>query len=157
RFAAYGWHTQSVENGSDLDAVDKALANARQAVDRPSLIAVRTIIGFGAPHKQGTFHAHGSPLGPDEVKAAKVNLGWPLEPTFFVPEAVRDHFRAAVDDGARRESDWRRRLAAYQAAFPELGAELARRLAGELPPGWEAALPSFPADPKGVATRKAGE
>jgi transketolase len=157
RFAAYGWHTQSIENGTDLDAVDKALHNARQAVDRPSLIVVRTIIGFGAPHKQGTFHAHGSPLGPDEVKAAKQNLGWPLEPLFYVPDAVRAHFRSAVDQGARSEADWRRRLTAYQSAFPDLGAELARRLAGELPAGWDRELPSFPADPKGVATRKAGE
>ncbi|MBF8288142.1 MAG: tktA, partial [Candidatus Rokubacteria bacterium] len=97
RFAAYGWHVQAVENGNDLGAVDKALRAARQIGDRPSLIAVRTVIGYGAPHKQGTFHVHGSPLGPDEVKAAKENLGWPVEPPFLVPGDVRAHFRAAVE------------------------------------------------------------
>ena len=157
RYAAYGWHTQAVADGNDLDAVDKALRAAREVRDRPSLISVRTVIGFGSPHKQGTFHVHGSPLGPDEVKAAKQNLGWPLEPAFLIPDAARAHFRAAVARGAQAEDDWRRRLAAYRAAFPELGAELERRLAGTLPAGWDAAVPTFPADAKGVATRKASE
>ncbi|PYO52103.1 MAG: transketolase, partial [Candidatus Rokuibacteriota bacterium] len=157
RFAAYGWHIQSVENGNDLGAVDKALRDAQHVTDRPSLIVVRTIIGYGAPHKQGTFHVHGSPLGPDEVKAAKQNLGWPVEPPFLIPDEARVHFRAALERGAGWEADWRRRLAAYQAAFPDSGAELMRRLAGELPAGWDSDLPDFPADPKGVATRKASE
>jgi transketolase len=157
RFAAYGWHTQSVEDGNDLEAVDKALRGAQQMTDRPSLIVVRTIIGYGAPHKQGTFHVHGNPLGPDEVKAAKQNLGWPVEPPFLIPDEVRVHFRAALERGATWQGDWRRRLAAYRAAFPDPGAELERRLAGELPAGWDSELPSFAADPKGVATRKASE
>jgi transketolase len=157
RFAAYGWHVQMIENGNDLGAVDKALQNARQVGDRPSLIAVRTIIGYGAPHKQGTFHVHGSPLGPDEVKAAKETLGWPLDPPFLIPDDVRAHFRAAVELGAQQQEDWRRRFAAYQDAFPDLAAELTRRIAGALPAGWDAELPLFAADAKGLATRKASE
>jgi len=157
RFASYGWHVQSVADGNNLAAVDQALRNAQGVVDRPSLILARTILGFGAPHKQGTFHAHGSPLGVDEVRAAKQNLGWPLEPAFLIPDEVRAHFGLAVERGKAQEQDWRRRRSAYEAAFPELGAELARRLAGELPPGWDAKLPLFPADSKGLATRKASE
>ncbi len=157
RYAAYGWHVQSVENGNELGAVDKALRAAQQVSDRPSFIAVRTVIGYGAPHKQGTFHVHGSPLGPDEVKAAKENLGWPLEPAFLIPNDVGAHFRGAKERGARQQDEWRKRLAAYQTAFPDLAAELTRRLAGALPDGWDKDLPSFKADPKGVATRKASE
>jgi transketolase len=157
RYAAYGWHVQSVENGNDLGAVDKALRAAQQVSDRPSFISVRTIIGYGAPHKQGTFHVHGSPLGPEEVKAAKENLGWPLEPAFLIPDDVAAHFRGAKERGAQQQGEWRKRLAAYQAAFPDLAAELTRRLAGALPDGWDADLPAFKADPKGVATRKASE
>jgi len=157
RFASYGWHVQSVRDGNDLAAVEKALRDAQGTVERPSLIAVRTILGFGAPHKQGTFQAHGSPLGVDEVRAAKENLGWPVEPPFFIPETVAEHFRSAVERGRALEQDWRRRLSAYEAAFPELGSELTRRLAGELPRGWDADPPVFPPDPKGLATRKASE
>jgi transketolase len=157
RFASYGWHVQSVDDGNDPVAVDKALRDAQGTVERPSLIAVRTILGFGAPHKQGTFQAHGSPLGADEVRAAKENLGWPVEPAFFIPEEVGAHFRSAVERGQALEQDWRRRLSAYGATFQELGSELTRRLAGELPRGWDADPPVFPADPKGLATRKASE
>ena len=157
RFAAYGWHVQAVDNGNDQGAVDKALRDAQQVADQPSLIAVRTIIGYGAPHKQGTFHVHGSPLGPDEVKAAKENLGWPLDPPFLIPDDVSAHFRAAVERGSKEQDDWRRRLAAYQAAFPDLAAELTRRMAGALPAAWDTDLPAFAADPKGLATRKASE
>src|SRR5213593_2168496 len=157
RFASYGWHVQSVDDGNDLVAVDKALRDAQGTVERPSLIAVRTILGFGAPHKQGTFQAHGSPLGADEVRAAKENLGWPVEPAFFIPDEVGAHFRSAVERGRALEQDWRRRVSAYGVTFQELGSELTRRLAGELPRGWDADPPVFPADPKGLATRKASE
>ena len=157
RYAAYGWHVQSVENGNDLGAVDKALRAAQQVSDRPSFISVRTIIGYGAPHKQGTFHAHGNPLGPEEVKAAKENLGWPLEPAFLIPDDVAAHFRSARERGTQQQDEWRKRLAAYQVAFPDLAAELTRRLAGALPDGWDKDLPAFKADPKGLATRKASE
>ncbi len=157
RFASYGWHVQSVEDGNDLAAVDKALRVAQETGERPSLLVVRTIIGFGAPHKQGTFQAHGSPLGPDEVRAAKQNLDWPVEPAFLIPDEVRSNVRSAIERGKVLEQDWRRRLSAYQAAFPELGSELARRLAGELPPRWDTDLPVFSVDSKGLATRKASE
>ena len=157
RFAAYGWHVQHIGDGNDLMAVETALREAQQVADRPSLLIVRTTIGFGAPHKQGTFHAHGSPLGADEVRAAKQNLGWPVEPAFFIPDEARVHFRAAVERGARLEEQWRHRLDAYVAAFPDLGLKLTWRLAGDLPPGWDADLPTFVSDPKGLATRKASE
>jgi transketolase len=157
RFAAYGWHVQRVDDGNDLIAVDKSLRDAQQVADHPSLIVVRTIIGFGAPHKQGTFHAHGSPLGPEEVQAAKENLGWPLEPRFYIPNEARALFRPAVERGQALEDEWRQRLSAYVAAFPGPGADLMRRIEGKLPRGWDADLPIFPADAKGIATRKASE
>jgi len=157
RYASYGWHVQPVEDGNDLAAVEKALADAVGVADRPSLISVRTILGYGAPHKQGTYQAHGSPLGPDEVRAAKQNLGWPLEPAFLIPEEALTHFRSAVERGKTLEQDWVRRRSAYEASFPDLGAELARRVAGTLPSGWDADLPVFSTDAKGLATRKASE
>jgi transketolase len=157
RFAAYGWHVRRVGDGNDLTAVDTALREAQQVGDQPSLLMVRTIIGFGAPHKQGTFHAHGAPLGADEVRAAKQNLGWPVEPTFLIPDEARGHFRSALERGAGWEEEWRHRLEAYVAAFPNLGVKLMRRFTGDLPPGWDADLPTFVSDPKGLATRKASE
>jgi transketolase len=114
------------------------------------------VIGYGAPHKQNTFEAHGSPLGPDELRAAKDNLGWPREPAFLVPPEV-EALPTAVARGQALERDWDARLRAYRAAHPDLAAELTRRLAGELPDGWDADLPGFEADAKGIATRKASE
>jgi transketolase len=157
RFEAYGWHVQVVEDGNDLAAIDAACAAAAAETERPSLIRVRSIIGFGAPHKQNTFEAHGSPLGPDELRAAKENLGWPVEPSFLVPPDVEAHFRTAVAKGALREREWNAKLDAYRAAHPELAAELERRIAGTLPAGWADGLPTFPASEKGEATRKASE
>ncbi len=152
RFNAYGWHTQAVEDGNDLDAVDRAIQVAK-GDPRPSLIACRTHIGFGAPHKQDTSKAHGEPLGDEELNAAKQNLGWPIEPRFLVPEDVLAFFRQAVEKGQQVEAAWDRKLAEFVASKPELGKMLERRLAGRLPEGWESALPVFPADPKGMATR----
>jgi transketolase len=157
RFAAYGWHVQHVADGNDLAALDAAIQAARAEAARPSLIGMRTTIGFGAPHKQNTFEAHGSPLGPDEVRAAKANLGWPAEPAFWVPPEAEARFRTAVARGDGEVRAWRERLTAYGDAFPAEAAELRRRLAGQLPSGWDATLPTFPADAKGVATRKASE
>lgn len=153
RFEAYGWHTQSVEDGNDLDAIDRALGAAREERERPSLIIVRTHIGYGSPHKQDTFAAHGSPLGKEEVKLTKENLGWPLEPPFYVPEDVARHFHLALDRGARAQAEWNVKLAAYEKDEPELARELRLRIEGTLPAGWEAGIPRFPADPKGMATR----
>jgi len=155
RFEGYGWRVQRVADGNDAEAVGQAIAAAVEAADRPSLLLVRTTIGYGAPHKQNTFEVHGSPLGADELRATKENLGWPLEPAFRVPEDVSRHFREAIARGREQESAWSARFAAYGKAFPERAAELRRRIAGQLPETWTTALPSFPADPKGLATRKA--
>ena len=152
RFEAYGWQVLMVEDGNDLAAIEAALSAARSDTQRPTLIRVHTIIGFGAPHKQNTFEAHGSPLGPDEVKAAKENLDWPVEPPFFVPTEALDHFRQAIETGKAQQAAWQTRLDAYAAAYPELAAEFAHVLQGELPAGWNKDLPVFPAG-KGQATR----
>lgn len=152
RFAAYGWHVQSVADGTDLEAIDQAV-RAAKADPRPSLIAVRNIIGYGAPTRQGTAKAHGEPLGDEELNAAKVNLGWPVEPRFYIPEEVLGYYRGAVGRGLKLEDEWKARLEAYCRSFPDAGRELTRRLKGEFPADWQAALPSFPADPKGMATR----
>jgi transketolase len=156
RFEAYGWHTQSIPDGNDLEAIDRALRAARQERTRPSLILVRTHLGYGSPHKQDTFEAHGSPLGVDEVRATKENLGWPVEPPFRVPEEVRAHFRSVAERGARAEAEWHNRFVAYEKAFPELARELRGRMQGKLPAGWDADIPVFPSDAKGLATRAAG-
>jgi transketolase len=157
RYAAYGWQVQHVADGNDLDAIERAIKVAQSVPNQPSLIAVRTIIGYGAPHKENTFEVHGSPLGPDEVLAAKKNLGWPTEPAFLLPGEALEHFRQALTSGADLQSAWQARLDAYGQAFPELAAEFNRRAAGDLPEGWDTNLPTFPADPKGLATRKAGQ
>lgn len=157
RFAAYGWHVDRVDDGNDLDGIERAITNARREVRRPSIILVRTEIGYGAPHKAGTFEAHGSPLGSEEVKGAKRALGWPNDPAFYVPKEVLAHLRRALDDGKAAHVRWNERMTSYARAFPELAAELGRRIAAELPAGWVAELPSFEADEKGLATRKASE
>lgn len=154
RFQAYGWHTLQVPDGNDVDAIDRAI-QAAKADPRPSLIAVRTIIGYGAPNRQGTAKAHGEPLGDDELRLAKENLGWPVEPRFYIPDDVLAHFRQAIPRGAEFQAEWQARFDAYRAQFPERAAELARRLRGELPQGWDENLPVFPADPKGMASRAA--
>jgi transketolase len=154
RFEAYGWHVQSVENGNDLDAIDRALARAKED-PRPSLIAVRTRIGYGLPNKEGTAEAHGEPPGDEELLGAKRKLGWPLEPRFFVPDGVLEHFRQAVERGQAWESEWQEKMARYQDEFPDLARELKRRMEGELTEGWDQDLPEFQADPKGMATRVA--
>ncbi|HAZ27169.1 TPA: transketolase [Candidatus Acetothermia bacterium] len=157
RFAAYGWHTSEVSDGNDLAALDRAIAAAKSEAGRPSLIAVRTVIGYGAPTKGGTFHAHGSPLGDAELRATKRRLGWPEEPLFFVPEDVRAHFRSAAARGEGQQAAWNELLRRYAAEHPELAQDLARRLRGELPPGWDTDLPSFSAGGKATSTRKASE
>ena len=157
RFGAYGWHVQRVSDGNDVDAVHQALLAAQAVTGQPSLICVRTHIGFGAPHKQDTFEAHGSPLGPEELKAAKEKMGWPAEAMFIIPDDALQEFRAALPRGQEQEAAWTKKLAAYERAFPDLAREFARRMKGDLPAGWDADLPAFAADPKGLATRKASE
>src|SRR4026208_1040027 len=127
RFEAYGWHVQRLDDGNDLEAVDAAIRAAK--VDpRPSLICVRTTIGYGAPKKQGTSKAHGEALGDEELNAAKQNLGWPLEPRFLIPGDVLEFYREAVERGGQIETEWMKRFNAYKQAYPEPGAELERRL-----------------------------
>jgi transketolase len=155
RFEAYGWQTVVVDDGNDLQAIDAALAAACADTARPSLVAVRTHLGFGSP-EQDSFKAHGSPLGAADVKKTKETLGWPVEPAFHVPAAALAHLRAALGRGESAEGDWNARMAAYAQAFPELARELQGRLRDELPDGWDADIPVFAADPKGMATRVAG-
>ncbi|HEV2679363.1 MAG TPA: transketolase [Rhodanobacter sp.] len=155
RFEAYGWHTQSVDDGNDLAAIGQALDNARAETRRPSLILVRTHLGYGSPNRQDTYKAHGSPLGEEEVRLTKQNLGWPTEPAFYIPEPAQAHFRRALEQGQRSETEWNTRFSAYMQAFPELAEELLTATRGELPPGWDRDIPLFPADAKGIATRVA--
>jgi len=155
RFDAYGWHTKSVDDGNDLNAIEQAIREAQAEVDRPSLILVRTHIGYGSPHKQDTFEVHGSPLGEEEDKLTKQNLGWSLEPPFYVPQDALDHFRQALEKGKRDEAEWRERFSEYEKAFPDTAAELKQMLRAELLKDWDKDIPSFPADEKGIATRVA--
>ena len=155
RFESYGWHVDRVADGNDLGALDAAITAARRTTDRPSLILVRTHIAYGSPHKQDTPEAHGAPLGEEEVKLTKQNLGWPSLEPFFVPDEALRQWRQAGERGARLEAEWRDSYDSYQRAFPELASELERRLAGRLPEGWDADLPVFtPKDAQ--ATRAAG-
>ncbi|MFC5527700.1 transketolase [Rhodanobacter ginsengisoli] len=154
RFEAYGWQTIKVDDGNDLAAIDAAVEAARADTARPSLILVRTHIGYGSP-EQDSFKAHGSPLGVEDVKKTKQKLGWPVEPDFLLPKPALDHFHEALERGARAQREWNGRLDGYANAFPELAQELQGRLRGELPPGWDADIPVFPADARGIATRVA--
>jgi transketolase len=155
RFDSYGWHTQRVEDGNDVAAIAAAIEAARKD-DRPSLIAVRTHIGFGAPTKQDTQKAHGAPLGPDEVRGAKLAYGWDPDKSFFVPDEALALYRAAVPAGQKLVAEWNDKLAAYAKEYPAEAAELSRRLACRLPAGWDAGLKVYPVG-DGPATRKAGQ
>jgi transketolase len=157
RFRAYGWQVIAVADGTDVAALDRAIATARQTADRPSLLRIRTCIGYGAPTKADTFEAHGSPLGVEELRSAKLRLGWPTEPAFWVPPEALAVFRAAQGRGHDRHRAWDGTFARYADAHPALAAEFRRRMAGRLAVGWDDDLPGFAADTKGIATRKAGE
>lgn len=155
RFQAYGWHTLVVDDGNDLNAIHAALDAAQAESTRPSLILVRTHIGFGSP-EQDSFKAHGSALGVKDVKRTKQTLGWPLDPPFLVPAPALAHFRRALEQGKKAEADWDARWCAYAKAFPDLADELNVRLRGDLPAGWDADIPVFATDDKGMASRVAG-
>ena len=155
RFQAYGWQTITIDDGNDVEAIDKAIQQARQEPRHPSLILLRTHLGYGSPNKQDTYEAHGSPLGEDEVRLTKENLGWPVEPPFYVPEDALKHFREAVDSGARAEKDWEDLFSRYTQQYPDLAKELRTLIDKQLPQDWDKDLPNFPADPKGVSTRVA--
>jgi transketolase len=154
RFESYGWHTQSVKDGNDVEAINLALEAARSETKRPSLILVRTHLGFGSP-KQDSFEAHGSPLGVEDVKLTKLKLGWPVEPLFHIPPEALAHFRETLPRGEKLESEWQDGLSRYAAKHPDLAREFVAAMRGELPAGWDADIPVFPADPKGMKTRVA--
>jgi transketolase len=144
---------QRVEQSNDIGVIAEALEAARGELDRPSLIQVRTHIGFGSPHKQDTAAAHGEPLGPDEVRLTKEGLGWPVEPAFLIPEEASDHFKEAVERGAVAQAEWDSRFVAYAEENPELAAEFRRVTDRVLPVGWDANLPRFAATDGPMATR----
>jgi transketolase len=152
RFRAYGWHVQTLPDGNDLESVDRALSEAK-ADPRPSIIMVRTVIGYGLPTRQGTEKAHGEPPGEDELRRAKETLGWPLEPRFLIPDDVREHFLEAGRRGQELHRSWSELLEAYRGRFRERAADLDRRLRGDLPEDLDRILPAYPADAKGKATR----
>ncbi len=157
RFEAYGWHVQVVSDGdTNLEAIDKAIAAAKSVTDKPSLIKVRTTIGYGSPNKANTAGVHGAALGGDEVTATRNNLGWEHEP-FNIPEDALKHFRKAVERGAEYESQWNKVFADYKAKYPQEAAEFERQISGKLPEGWEKALPTYEPGSKAIATRKTSE
>jgi transketolase len=153
RFKAYGWHTSEVADGNDTAAIAKALEEARGEKDRPSIIAVRTHIGYGSPNKQDTADAHGSPLGEDEVRLTKENLGWPSDQTFFVPDEVKDNFRQVLENGKKAEKVWDELFADYKKEHPDLAAMWKQMWSAELPKGWQNSLPDLSG--QSMATRAA--
>ena len=154
RFEAYGWHVSRVADGNDVEAIDAAVEEAKKD-PRPSIILCRTTIGYGLPTKANTSGIHGSPAGKDELDKAKENVGWPIEPMFYVPEDILAHFRSRLDAGKQSQEKWVKGYEDYKTAYPELAAEFERRLEGKLPKGWEKSLPVFPASEKGLASREA--
>ena len=155
RFDAYGWDTRRVEDGNDIDAIEAAIEAAR-ADDRPSLIAVRTHIGYGSPNKQDSQKAHGAPLGPDEVRLVKEAYGWDPDKSFYIPDEALAVFRDAIPNGERLEADWRQRFDVYATAHPALAVEFERRIAGGLPGAWDADLTTYETGTE-VATRNASQ
>jgi len=158
RFEACGWHYLRVEEQNDVDAIAAAIEAGKLEENRPTLIEVKTTIGYGSPNKAGKGGhggTHGSPLGKDELRLTKEALGWPLEPDFYVPEEVKAHFAEAGKRGAAAEAEWNALIAKYSAAYPELAATFKQAVAGELPEGWESSLPVFEAGGADVSTRVA--
>jgi transketolase len=154
RFEAYHWHVQKVADGNDLDAISKALEAAKAVTDKPSIIAVRTVIGYGSP-LAGTNKVHGEALKPAEAAETKRNLGWPDDKFFYVPEEAQKNWSTILETGAKYEQEWNTLFAEYKKIFPELAAEFERTQAGKLKDGWEKSLPTFPTE-KPMATRNAG-
>jgi transketolase len=153
RFAAFGWHVQHVEQSNDVEAVESALRAAQEEMGRPSIIAVRTHIGFGSPHKQDTAAAHGEPLGVEEVRLTKGGLGWPVAPLFHIPEEALEHFREAVKRGSATQKDWELHFQIYTEEYPDLAAEFERVMNRKLPKDWDSGLPTFTSADGPMATR----
>ncbi len=155
RFRGLGWHVVEVADVNDLDALRKAYKSFLATTDKPTLVIVHSIIGYGAPHKANTSKAHGSPLGDDEIRAAKEFYGWPPDAKFLVPAEVPKHFDAGVGARGRKlHAQWQESFQAYSAKYPDLAAQWQMMANGELPAGWDADIPTFPADAKGLASRK---
>lgn len=154
RFEAYGWHVSRVADGNDVEAINAAVEEAKK-YPRPSIILCRTTIGYGLPTKANTSGIHGSPAGKEELAKAKENVGWPVEPMFYIPEEILEHFRSRRDAGKQVQDEWVKKYESYKTAYPDLAAEFERRLGGKLPQGWEKSLPVFPASEKGLASREA--
>lgn len=155
RFQGYGWHVQAVADGNDIEAITTAIENAKKETNRPSLIKVRTHIGFGSPNKVDTAAAHGSPLGKDEVKLVKENFGFDPEKSFVVPDEVLNYYREKGNAGVKKENDWNELYKKYKEKYPAEAAEYELFRDGKLPEGWKDELPVFKPTEKGVATRKA--
>lgn len=155
RFAALGWHTQEVADGNDVEALCAAILDARYTADRPSFISVITHLGYGSPNKQDTAAAHGEPLGEAEVELAKKNLGWPVEPTFHVPEQALEHFRQSLSRGAAHRRSWETLFREYSGQYPDLASEFQRVMDSRLPEFWDDELPKFSSGSGPIATRSA--
>jgi transketolase len=155
RFKGYGWNVTQVTDANDLEMLSGGYKNFFNSKDRPTLIVVDSHIGYGSPHKQDSYEAHGEPLGEAEVKLVKKNYGWPEDAKFLVPDGVYEQFKNGVGKrGAEARSAWKAKLEDYKKQFPQLADQLNRMQHGQLPDGWDKDLPSFPADPKGMATRE---
>ncbi|MDQ0255919.1 transketolase [Evansella vedderi] len=153
RFKSYGWHYIRVEDGTDLTSIGKAIEAAKAEVARPTLIEVRTVIGYGSPNKSGKSASHGSPLGTDEVSLTKQAYGWEHE-AFEVPAVVRDHFKKVVQKGQAEEAEWNNKLAQYKETYPELASQFEQAISGQLPEGWDKDLPLYDVDAPKMATRQ---
>jgi transketolase len=156
RFRAYGWNVVGPIDGNDVEAVDAAIEEGKANDEQPTLIVCRTTIGYGSPNLAGKAKTHGSPLGEEEVRLTKENLGWPLEPPFYVPDEALAHFREALDRGKSQQAEWESRFEAYRSDHPEKAAEFERMIAGVLPDGWDAGIPAFTPEDGPIATRVAG-
>jgi transketolase len=154
RFEAYDWYVQHVSDANNVDEIESAINRARQNGERPSLIIVKSHIGFGSP-KQDTSSAHGEPLGPEATKKTKEYFGWPLDKTFYIPEEALSHFREAIDRGKEHEAKWQELFEQYKKSFPDLAAELEMVMQNKLPEGWDNDLPTFTPDSGPMATRNA--
>ena len=153
RFSSYGWHTLEVADGNDTAAIEEAVSKARDEKDRPTIISVRTYIGYGSPNKQDTSDVHGSPLGDDELRLTKQNLGWPVEPAFYIPKEVKAHFEEVADTGAKAETQWQELFADYERKHPKMAAQWRQMWSKDLPEGWEELVPDLTTE--AMATRAA--
>jgi transketolase len=154
RFEGYGWNAIRVDDANDLAAIQRAIDSAKKVTDKPTIIVLKSVIGWGSPNKANTHGAHGAPLGADEVKLTKKFYGWPEDAQFLVPDGVREHFANGIGaSGKAAREQWESKFAEYAKAFPKEAAELKTMWAGKLPEGWDQGIPTFPADAKGLASR----